>query len=426
MKYLLISNRGLLDITLLKLIGASTKTEDSSKIGQFGTGLKYAISYLLRHENKFRMFIGEKEVKFSLRKAVAGKQEFQEIFCNGSSMRITTHYGYQWKAWEALRELWCNATDEKDPILKVLGDKVTCKAKKGHTRFYIEISPEIEEVLNNWESYFINRTPLHDDENIAIYTNPEKRLKIYKNGVLVEANTYYDSLFHYDFKNCELNELRQYQGYANSDIATALLNSNQEVIGRFLKMLNDSSVKSLIEKGNINFEYARYDSKKVKRLFQGYVFLHPDSQKESGPKLVKVPLSLYELLKKCNLPCEHIRQSSSGGSYGSYGRGYSEKPVSYKIVEDDRLSKRITKVMKSLDTEMPFKLAVTLKDKFEVICEKEELILNSELSVMNDTDLQAVIMIGLLHKKDSNMYNILKRLIKITLKMKNFKKILFG
>ncbi len=67
MKHLIISNKGLLDITLLKLMGASTKTEDTSKIGQFGTGLKYAISYLLRTGNNFKFFIGEKEVIFTLK-----------------------------------------------------------------------------------------------------------------------------------------------------------------------------------------------------------------------------------------------------------------------------------------------------------------------------------------------------------------------
>ncbi len=426
-KYLLISNKGLLDITLLKLIGASTKTADSSKIGQFGTGLKYAISYLLRNGNKLRIFIGSKEVKFTLKTITAKEQEFKEIFCNGESMNITTHYGYQWQAWEALREIWCNAIDEVEPLKKII-DKENAKltGKAGYTRIYIEIDEKIQDVLTNWESYFISKEPLYTDENLSIYLNREGALKVYKNHVLVEGNSYYNSIFTYDFKNCNLNELRQYQGYVNSDIASALLNSNQAVVKIYLEALNDYKMKDVIEKSSLSFKYQTYDTKRVKKIFQGYVFLHPDSQKETSAKVVKVPFDLYEILQKCGLPCEHIRNSSSGGYYGGSGRGYSEKSISYKIVKEDRFEKRVKTIMKDLNAEMDFKIAVSLKDNFEFIQDNRELILNLDLDKLSDADLQAVIMIGLLHKQESNMYNVLKRLIKISMRLKNFKKILFG
>jgi len=66
-KYLKIQNKGLLDIRLVALMGGTTKGEDITKIGTFGTGLKYAITYLLRTGNNFKLFIGEKEVIFSTR-----------------------------------------------------------------------------------------------------------------------------------------------------------------------------------------------------------------------------------------------------------------------------------------------------------------------------------------------------------------------
>ena len=251
-------------------------------------------------------------------------------------------------------------------------------------------------------------------------------MKVYKNHVLVEGNSYYNSIFTYDFKNCNLNELRQYQGYVNSDIASALLNSNQAVVKIYLEALNDPKTRDVIEKSSLSFKYQTYDTKRVKKIFQGYVFLHPDSQKETSAKVVKVPFDLYEILQKCGLPCEHIRNSSSGGYYGGSGRGYSEKSISYKIVKEDRFEKRVKTIMKDLNAEMDFKIAVSLKDNFEFIQDNRELILNLDLDKLSDADLQAVIMIGLLHKQESNMYNVLKRLIKISMRLKNFKKILFG
>jgi hypothetical protein len=45
MKYLKIQNQGELGIRLVALMGGTTKIDIPHKIGQFGTGLKYAISW---------------------------------------------------------------------------------------------------------------------------------------------------------------------------------------------------------------------------------------------------------------------------------------------------------------------------------------------------------------------------------------------
>ena len=52
MKYLIITNKGEIEPQALHLVGASTKRGDSSKIGQFGSGNKYALAYLLRNEHE--------------------------------------------------------------------------------------------------------------------------------------------------------------------------------------------------------------------------------------------------------------------------------------------------------------------------------------------------------------------------------------
>ena len=44
MKYLKIRNRGELDIRLVSLMGGTTISGNSYKIGRFGTGLKYSLA----------------------------------------------------------------------------------------------------------------------------------------------------------------------------------------------------------------------------------------------------------------------------------------------------------------------------------------------------------------------------------------------
>jgi len=426
MKYLKIQNKGLLDVRLLKLIGASTKTSDSNKIGQFGTGLKYAISYLLRTTNNFKVFIGEEEVMFVTEPVNIKGISAEEIFCNGDSMNITTEYGYQWNAWEILREIWCNAIDEEDASAKAIDGRSKLKGKAGATTFYIEMDEDIQKVHDKWNLYFNAEVPIFQNNKFSIYKKVKHNsLKVYKNNVLVDGKSHYNSYFNYDFKDCELNELRQYRGFINGDIPTAILNSNRKIVKQYLEMYNNSEVSNVIEKSSLYFSSADYEPKIVKELFQGYLFLHPESNKEAKDRAVYVPMELYTILEKCELPCEKITTRSGQGYYGSSGSGYNESKLIYKEVANPELQKRINKILNKYDKVCDFSIAVSLKGDFEIIPDVKELIFNTNIDVLSDKDLESVVLIGLLHNRNSNMYNIMKRLMKIVLRSKNFRRILF-
>jgi len=113
-KYILIQNDGEIESNSFELIGASTKRDDSTKIGFFGSGLKYSIAYMMRKGIDFRVFSGLNEFHFSTKKEQLKDQSFERICINGTLTSFPTTMGPNWEEdWFVLREIYCNALDEK-------------------------------------------------------------------------------------------------------------------------------------------------------------------------------------------------------------------------------------------------------------------------------------------------------------------------
>ena len=93
MKYLKISNEGLLDIRLIALMGGTTKSGSYEKIGHFGTGLKYTMAFLFRNKVEFKIFVGTEEVKVHIEEEQIGETLFEIICIDGHRTSITTQMG---------------------------------------------------------------------------------------------------------------------------------------------------------------------------------------------------------------------------------------------------------------------------------------------------------------------------------------------
>ena len=115
-----ITSKGLLDIRTISLLGLSAK-QDSSAIGQFGTGMKYAISVLLRTGHQLALRIGDDTYEFITKTENFRAKDFSTILMTTTSgerkgesivLPITLEYGKNWEVWMAFRELWSNALDE--------------------------------------------------------------------------------------------------------------------------------------------------------------------------------------------------------------------------------------------------------------------------------------------------------------------------
>lgn len=268
MKYLKIQNAGVLDIRLVALMGGTTKANSPYKIGQFGTGLKYTLAYLFRNNIDFKIFAGEEQINVCIETELIEEIEFNIICINGKRTSITTQMGAEWEAWMIIRELWCNALDEGGQVRESTEEVV---GQPGTTTFYIQVTSEIREVMLNWEKYFIhNMEPYFENENFAIYPGGEA-LRIYKNGVLVRESRV-PALFSYDIKGAHLNELRQYQGMAGSDIFNALAGANEKVVALYLENVRDDHFE-----GTMDYDWYRTWEGAWKEVIGEAKVIHPEA-----------------------------------------------------------------------------------------------------------------------------------------------------
>lgn len=207
-----IKNQGEMDLNALVLIGASTKRGDPTKIGYFGSGLKYAMAVLIRYGVMPRIYIGNRLVDIQVNKREFRGHTFSQIMIDGEATSLTAEMGIDWEAWFAIRELYCNAVDEGECTLKIV-DSETPQA--GTTSIYIDNTANIfDELLLNWDKYFSEKR--HDvmlTGKIDEHPNGFKAFfggdeyVIYRRGVRC-YHSKQKCLYHYDISRLDINEAR--------------------------------------------------------------------------------------------------------------------------------------------------------------------------------------------------------------------------
>ncbi len=252
MKFIKIQNEGLLDIKLVPLMGGTTKKDNQYKIGQFGTGLKYALDFLVRNKIEFKIFIGIKEVKITtVNENIAG-QEFTIIYINGERTSITAQMGYDWNHWMIIREIWCNALDEGGAKRNIEDIDVPFGNQLGEnqTTFYIEYNLEFAKIWQNWSQYFLQEfEPMFSNDKIAIYPGTGK-LRLFKQGVLIHTEGEFSkpSLFNYDIKDASINELREFKGNLDYEIMKCITSiTDNRVITYFLENVTEEHFEGTMD-----------------------------------------------------------------------------------------------------------------------------------------------------------------------------------
>lgn len=226
-RYIKMSNAGEIENNAFKLIGASSKRNDTTKIGFFGSGLKYGMAFLLRENINFKIFSGANEVQVTTKSVNHRDQEFQVIQINGEDTSMTTEMGPKWTHWGAVREIYCNAVDEGEEAI-VIVDENEVKAEPGRTIFYVELTSELTQIVDNWNNYFSkDRTDIVYKKEFGraagtlFWSNPtndQNDFVVYRKGIQCHMSPKKPSCFHYDFPWIEINESREISSFYNFNI----------------------------------------------------------------------------------------------------------------------------------------------------------------------------------------------------------------
>ena len=207
-RWLLVENKGEIDVNALILMGGSTKRDSTTSIGYYGSGNKYAIALLLKHGIGLKIYAGESEVVLTTEDVQFRDKSFKKILVNGKETSLTTDMGPQWDIWMTVREFVSNAIDEGTNNVIPSTDIVA--GKEGYTRIYVEHVPEIQSVIDNWNLYFsFDRTDaIVEVDNKRIYPNIcDRHARIlYRRGIRCQNEG--TSLFHYDLPDFQINESR--------------------------------------------------------------------------------------------------------------------------------------------------------------------------------------------------------------------------
>lgn len=206
--YAVIENKGLIMPEDIKLLGSSTKREDSTKIGQFGSGFKYAIAWLMRNGCNPIIYSGENQIKIGIDFVDHRNTTMSVITVNNERTSITTELGLKWTGWMALREIISNAIDEGEYNVQTMFNPVM-EGKKDISRIYIPLNQELNEMFLNYQNYFsFDRVADYQNEHGRIFFKKEKSIcQVYRKGIKC-YNWNKETLIDVDLFDVEINESR--------------------------------------------------------------------------------------------------------------------------------------------------------------------------------------------------------------------------
>ena len=338
--YLKIRNNGEIDPRILSLMGGTTKRGNNELIGNFGTGLKYSIAYLVRNNIDFKIFSGEEEIKITTQKEVIRDVEFNIIKVNGEKTSITDSTGVDWKPWMIVREIYSNALDEGGAYY---GTSHDCEGQSGTTTIFIDLTVDFLNVYNSWDSYFLKgKTPVYEDYRVKIYPS-QGPLRVYKQGILIYKDNNTNSLFTYDLKTASLNELREYKGSLEHDLIRLICSIDDEkIISYFL----ENSHKKDLKEYTLDFDFWDSNlSKEWKKALEGTKIIHTEALKrleETQGNINKsdylvMPKNMYAFLSR---KVEGIGALRVSKAVNDFIQVYSDK-LHDKIRNGERLLKEL-------------------------------------------------------------------------------------
>lgn len=250
--FLMIENPGTAPAEAFTLLGATTKRDNSKYIGTFGSGNKHGVAVLLRSRLSPQIFAGNLKMEFTTRPVSLDdgidKTDFARVVVKyggkddlGVSRSSTEDLGFvleygasDWLGVDlALREFVSNAIDHAikhneateadvkcawEGVSVEVVDEKRVRAKKGFTRIFVPLTPEVLEFhdkLGKWflhfsEPHLIGQTilpkggrNLEEDAHQAVIYRRGVRVREFRSGGGIA------SLFDYNLEGLKLDESRQ-------------------------------------------------------------------------------------------------------------------------------------------------------------------------------------------------------------------------
>lgn len=210
-QWLLIENKGEIDINALILMGGSTKRDSETAIGFFGSGNKYTIALMLKKGIEFCIYSGETKLNVTTKPVEFRDKKFDQILINGQETSLTTDMGPQWDSWMGIREWVSNSIDE--PESRIMSTCTDINPREGFTRIYVEHHPDVKEVIENWDKYFsFDRidaiTENKDGKLFPNTTGQRESLLLYRKGIRCYYKDNRKTMYNYDLQSFKINESR--------------------------------------------------------------------------------------------------------------------------------------------------------------------------------------------------------------------------
>src|SRR5690625_869046 len=339
-KYILLENQGEVAPEAFTLMGGTSK-RGKDTIGQWGSGNKYTLAYLMRNNINFKIFSGEDEIAFDTVIKTFRGNTFKQITVNGKDTSLTTEMGFDWRPWFIVREAYSNCIDEGGE--NVVIDAVNPIGVKGKTRFYIEETDDFDKISKNWDQYFsMDRLDILDSNSKGtIFKNNNKNgyLNIYRKGIKCH-NSKSNSLFHYNLDRIEINESRvvKHNFQVNDYIADVLKNTNnKEIIEAILYDTNIENFEFTLAWGRSfgNFSDTWLEILKNKKLIpreMGGFF----DEFMGAPNTIVIPTSLATALKK-DFPLIYVYGSESNDTSSLHKECKMTPKEKYLLIEANNL-----------------------------------------------------------------------------------------
>src|SRR5690606_8014353 len=143
-QYLKIQNEGKVDINAYSKAGFSTKSNDCTKIGEFGTGANFACLWAIREGVDIKIFSGHREILLGKVSSIFRGEPVEYLTVDGIETSFSLNMGKRtWKGWMAIREFWCNALDESCPNWNIVSSEELF-SEENKTNIFLEINEEIK------------------------------------------------------------------------------------------------------------------------------------------------------------------------------------------------------------------------------------------------------------------------------------------